>query len=188
MTSLILCLLATTLLHAQESRVHTLPFDSLNGSPAASLADVAWVEGHWRGEAFGGIVEDVWSPPLGNSMMGMFKLVVDGKVRFYEIIVLDQAGNTLHLRLKHFHADLKGWEEKNETVDFPLVKVTPDKVYFDGFTFERISQNRMNIYVLIGTKDGKQEVTFAYTRVDDEDEEDEDHDGGEHEKSGHEGS
>ena len=27
-------------------------------SPKAELAEIAWMEGHWKGEAFGGITED----------------------------------------------------------------------------------------------------------------------------------
>jgi len=48
-----------------------------NESPAATLKDVAWIAGHWQGEALGGITEEVWTAPLGKSMMGSFKLVVD---------------------------------------------------------------------------------------------------------------
>jgi len=43
------------------------------------------LQGHWKGEAFGGITEEIWSPPLGDSMMFVFKLVDEGKVVFYEI-------------------------------------------------------------------------------------------------------
>lgn len=68
------------------------------------------------------------------------------------------------LRLKHFHDDLKGWEEKNETVDFPLVKVTENRVYFDGFTFEKISDTEMNVYVVIGPEENLQEAKFPYKR------------------------
>ncbi len=141
--------------------------DSSQSSPTATLSDVAWIQGHWRGEAFGGITEEIWSPPLGNSMMCAFKLVVEGQVRFYEIVTLTEEQGTLMLRLKHFHGDLKGWEEKEETMDFPLVKVSPGKVFFDGFTFEQVSNDEMNIYVLLEDGAGnKKEEVFRYERVD----------------------
>ena len=111
-------------------------------------------------------MEEVWSPPLGGSMMCVFKLVVENEVRFYEIVTISEEHATLILRLKHFHADLKGWEEKDETVDFPLVKTETNRAYFDGFTFEKISEDEMNIYVMIGEKDGKmQEMKFPYKLV-----------------------
>ena len=133
-------------------------------SPAASLNVISWIQGSWTGEAFGGIVEEVWTPPLGGSMMCAFKLVNDDKVSFYELVTITEENNTLMLRLKHFHGNLKGWEEKDVTIDFPLVKVEKDKVYFSGFTFEKISDDEINLYVLIGEDADMHEVKFNYKR------------------------
>ena len=146
---------------AQEE-ANTLELSEGQNSPVASLSDVYWIQGHWTGEALGGQVEEIWSPPLGESMMGSFKLVQDGKVKFYEIITISEVGQTLIMRLKHFDPNLKGWEEKDETVDFKLVKLSPGKVFFDGLTFERISENEMNVYVVIEMDGKKEEVTFSY--------------------------
>ncbi len=133
--------------------------------PKATLEDVSWVTGHWKGEAFGGIAEEIWSPPLGDSMMFVFKLVTEGKVQFYEVGHIQQRDETLILQLKHFHGSLKGWEEKDETVDFKLVKLEGDKIYFDDFTIERISENEINMYVVVGDEDGSsKEVKFNYKR------------------------
>ena len=133
-------------------------------SPAANLEVVKWLSGHWRGEAFGGLIEEVWSPAVGGSMMGAFKLVVDNKVQFYEIETISEENQSLIFRLKHFNKDLKGWEEKDQTIDFKLVKVTENKVYFNGLTLEKISNDEINIYVAI--KDGgiTTEEKFTYTR------------------------
>ena len=152
---------------AQNSFPNTISADSLSGfeSPPATLQDINWIQGHWQGEALGGIVEEVWTPPLGGSMMCAFKLVVNDEVRFYELVTISEEDRTLMLRLKHFHNDLIGWEEKDETVDFTLVKVTPGKVFFDGFTFEKISDNEMNIYVIIGEEGKEQEAKFNYKVV-----------------------
>lgn len=144
---------------------NTMQYDENTGSPKAKIEDFAWIAGHWKGEAFGGIVEEMWTPPLGESMMGSFKLVTDGKTSFYELEILREVGETVILQLKHFHGDLKGWEEKNETVDFPLVKLEKNKAYFDGFTFDLISENELMMYVVVSDKGEQQEVTFHYTRV-----------------------
>ena len=140
-------------------------YDSVAGSPKANIEDVAWLAGHWQGNAFGGIVEEIWAPPLGNSMMGSFKLVADEKVQFYELETISEENETLILRLKHFCADLKGWEEKDETVDFKLVKIIYGKACFDGFTIERISENELNMYVIIDYEGTKQEMKFEYKKV-----------------------
>ena len=150
---------------AQTEFENTLDYDETLGSPEATLADVQWISGSWTGEAFGGTAEEIWSPPLGNSMMCVFKLVVDEQVRFYEICTISEENGTLILRLKHFYADLRGWEEKDETHDFRLVKVTEDKVYFDGFTFEKVSDDEITIYVRISDDEKTEEVPFYYKRI-----------------------
>ena len=147
--------------YAQEAK--TLSFKEGMQSPAASIEAAGWLAGHWRGEAFGGIAEELWSPPLGESMMFAFKLVVEGKVSFYELGAIIQTGETLVLKLKHFHGDLRGWEEKDETVDFPLVKITNNTLYFDGFTIERVNDEEINIHVLM--KEQGTEITFHYKKV-----------------------
>lgn len=139
---------------------NTLQLENHQKSPEATLAHVEWIEGHWRGEAFGGVTEEIWSPPLGDSMMFVFKLVNDNQVSFYEIGHIRQLENTLILQLKHFHGNLKGWETKDETVDFKLVKIEDDRVFFEGFTFEKVKEDEINIYVLIEEK----EVLFNYKR------------------------
>ncbi len=134
-------------------------------SPSAKLSAVAWLAGSWEGEAFGGQVQETWSPPLGDSMMCAFKLVVDGKVQFYELCQIREENGSLVLRLKHFNGDLTGWEEKNDTVEFRLVKVEKDKVYFEGFTIEKITEDKINMHVMIGDAGKESEVAFNYTRV-----------------------
>ena len=149
---------------AQEKTSNTLSFTENMTSPKANLEDVSWIQGHWKGEAFGGITEEIWSPPMGDSMMFVFKLVADEVVQFYEVGGIRQIGDTLIFQLKHFGNDFKGWEEKDETVDAKLVKVEKNRVYFDEFTFEKVSDDEINIYVVVEEKDKKEEVKFNYKR------------------------
>jgi len=129
------------------------------------LENIAWIAGTWHGEAFGGITEEIWSEPSGGSMMATFKLIVDEKVQFYEIEVIREIEDSLILQLKHFGSDLKGWETKDETVDFPLREITENKVVFEGMTFEKVSSNEMNVYVDIKKENGTVEtVKFNYKK------------------------
>ncbi|VUD58512.1 hypothetical protein TDB9533_02441 [Thalassocella blandensis] len=134
-------------------------------SPKANLQNLHWLAGHWRGEAFGGVVEEVWAPPLGGSMMGAFKLVVSDKVQFYEIETISEVNNSLIFRLKHFSKDLKGWEEKDKTVDFTLVEIQDNTFYFNGLTLQKVNDHEMNIFVVIEHKGKTTEEKFSYTRV-----------------------
>ena len=133
-------------------------------SPPAKLSEVAWLAGNWVGKAFGGETQEFWAPPLGDSMMGAFKLVNNGKVEFYELCQIREENGSLILRLKHFHGDLKGWEKQDDTVEFPLVKMEENAAYFEDFTIRKISPNEIRMYVLIGAKGEESEVEFKYFR------------------------
>lgn len=161
MKTIIILFLGLGICGAQE----TLQLQEGQVSPNADLRNISWITGHWKGEAFGGITEEIWSPPLGESMMFVFRLVNDGKVSFYEAGHIKQEGPTLLMQLKHFHGNLKGWEERDETVDFKLVKLEKEKVYFEGLTMEKVSDDEINVFVLIEDSGGGKEVLFNYKRV-----------------------
>lgn len=150
--------------NAQNKEKYTLPYNDTIGSPKAGLDAIAWISGSWEGKALGGTVEEIWTPPLGNSMMCTFKLVINNKVIFYEFVTISEEKGTLIMRLKHYDEKLHGWEKKDETVDFKLVKVTPNRVYFDGFTFEKVSPTEMNIYVVFKQKGKSTLATFSYKK------------------------
>lgn len=110
-------------------------------SATFNIDDYTWLAGHWIGDGFGGISEEVWALPADETMMGMYRHVKDGKLVFYEFLLLDKDG----LRLKHFHSDLKGWETKDEFVTFPMVEYSASKLVLKGLTFEKKSDTEMEI-------------------------------------------
>jgi len=129
------------------------------------LENITWISGTWHGEAFGGKIEEIWSKPSGGSMMASFKLINDGTVSFYEIEIIREVENSLLLQLKHFDGELKGWETKDETIDFPLKQITPTKVTFEGMIFEKVGDDKMNIFVDIKNENGDVEIVeFNYFR------------------------
>lgn len=147
---------------------NTLKLDDPSNMPNASLQSLAWLQGHWQGESMGGISEEIWSLPAAGSMMGVYRFIKDGNVSFYEIVTITEEKSSLMLRLKHFNADLTGWEEKEETVDFPLVKMEENTAFFDGFTIRKVNFNEMIIYVMIGTENDLREEAFRYRRAEKE--------------------
>ena len=140
----------------------------LSNKGTISIDDMAWIAGNWNGEMMGGQFEETWNAPLGGEMMGMFKLASDGKVSFYEIMTIVPEENSYVLRLKHFSPGLVGWEEKDKSVEFPLLTTSSDEIRFDGLTFQK-SDDGMNIEVLVD-EDGEQakRIKFQCKRVTDE--------------------
>lgn len=146
--------------------MRTFPGGAPGEAPAADpLSDVAWIAGHWQADALGGRCEEVWAPPQGSSMVGKFKLVDDGNIDFHEILSLAEEQGSLALKLKHFNADLTGWEEKDEVRVFPLVKIEPEAAYFDGMTFRRIGPDTLQVHVAISREGAVEEAEFLYHRV-----------------------
>jgi len=111
--------------------------------------------GHWEGEAFGGVFEEVWQPPSAGSMCGTFKLIVNEKVSFYEIFIITIDSSGPNLNLKHFNADLTGWEEKDEVVNFPFISFNDNELQFDGLIYRKTSDETMQIILKMKNSEGK---------------------------------
>lgn len=141
---------------------NTLHYNDEKGSEKASLKDIQWLEGNWKGEAFGGTYVENWSKPSGGSMLFSFKLVVDGKVVLYEFGHITEKENSLLFQIKHFDSNLKGWEEKDKSEDFKFIKKEGNRMYFDKFTFEYISKNEVRLYAYF--EDSKEEVIFNFKK------------------------
>jgi hypothetical protein len=133
-------------------------------SPKASIKEISWIAGNWYGEIWGGQFEEIWSKPSAGSMMASFKFIENEQVKFYELMTISEHQDSLVLRLKHFGPQLKGWEEQDRSVDFHLVKLTDNAVYFDGYTYKRISPNELHVYVMLDSKENKQATQFVFKR------------------------
>ena len=163
----VLAISLTLLLAAFASaQPETRSLDPELGSPQARIEDVAWLEGHWSGQALGGIAEEIWSPATAHTMMGMFRHIDGDSVGFYEIFIISEENGSLVLRLKHFNDDLTGWEEKDEMVTFPLVKLGSEEAYFDGLTYRRTAGNQLQVFVRMESGEGgTEELGFHYDLV-----------------------
>ncbi|MEZ5919927.1 MAG: DUF6265 family protein [Parvularculaceae bacterium] len=127
--------------------------------PSAKIEDVAFLTGHWIGEGLGACAEEIMSAPSGGQIMGMFRSVAkDGSLRFYEFYTIAEKDGSLVLKIKHFNPDLTGWEEKNETVDFPLVEIEGETAYFDDLTFARTGKKSFASAVMV---DGQGAARFS---------------------------
>lgn len=133
--------------------------------PPAKASDLNWLVGQWRGEGLGGVCEEAWVPASGGSMLGIFRLLKDGKNVFYEFIVITEAEGTISVRLKHFNPDMTGWEEKDKTVDFRLVELGENVAYFNGLTY-RLDGDTLKIYLALKGSEGVREEAFVFHRMD----------------------
>ena len=87
-----------------------------------SLSELSFLSGHWTGEAFGGTVEEVWSEPSANAMMGMFRLQFDGIDKLYEFLLIEKNDENIVMRFKHIRRGYK--EMEDEPIILVLKKVS----------------------------------------------------------------
>jgi hypothetical protein len=90
----------------------------------ARLEDLAWLEGYWSGRVNGDEVDEVWAGASAGAMMGMFRCIAEGSVRFYEFMTISKDSERVELTIKHFDPALVGWEEKDNAARFVLTEAT----------------------------------------------------------------
>jgi hypothetical protein len=158
-------LFAGTAMAQSVKTEHTFKLDDADSRVPATLEDVAWMVGSWGGEAFGGTFEEVWNPPSLGTMVGMFKVLGDEQVVFYELLLLAEEEGSLVIKVKHFHPDFTAWEEKDDYVTFRLVSVGPDAAHFSGLSFYRISDDEIHAYIALHNDEKVWEEKLVYRRT-----------------------
>lgn len=152
---------------AEPRTEHTWQLSEGEARPAANIEDAAMLVGSWTGTAFGQRFEETWNPPSAGTMVGMFKLIGDDGVSFYELMLLAEEEGTLFLKVKHFNADFTAWEDKADYVTFKLVKKSPDELHFGGLSFYRRSDTRIDAYIVLRSGDEISEQPLLFERASD---------------------
>lgn len=116
-------------------------------SPPATLDQLDWLVGQWAGEGIQGApAMESWLPPAGGTMVGTFvqeREDEDGpmKIMFTEHMYISEEDGSLALKLKHFNADMTGWEEKDDFLTFRLVAIEDCAVYFNALTLRCLDRD-----------------------------------------------
>ncbi|QYK52856.1 MAG: hypothetical protein KF824_11405 [Fimbriimonadaceae bacterium] len=97
---------------------------------SAEINQLAFFAGHWQGTRGDAWVEEWWSAPKDDILMGSFRMHSKGKLVFSESIRLSITEKTVEMGLKHFSPDFTGWEEKNETTKFALTAIKSNQAIF----------------------------------------------------------
>lgn len=130
------------------------------------IADLEFMAGNWQATSDWGDMDEFWSSPSGNCMMCTFRCVKDGKIVFYEFIVIEQNENDSVpiLKLRHFNPGSIGWEDKDSPYLYPVTFLNGQKVIFERpdkktiITYERLSKNTLKSVLTQGTPE-KQKIT-----------------------------
>ena len=161
----LLCIASTAPQEPKEAS-EKLTEHTLKASPGSSVAaewsQLKFLQGAWAGDGFDADCDEAWSAPAGDCMLGTFRMVKDGKLRFTEFCMIDKdADGGIRMRLKHFTPAFHSWEEKDKYVSFPLVRIEKDTAYFGGLTYAKQPDGTLKIWVALEQADGSfQEVAL----------------------------
>jgi hypothetical protein len=115
--------------------VHDPPAkDAAPATPSASVASlgaVGFLAGTWRGSMGEDFVEEIWSEPHGQSVMGSFRwLRPNGTPVLFEMLLISKEDDALRLRLRHYTATLEAKDEKPMTLK--LTESAPNRAVFSA--------------------------------------------------------
>lgn len=140
---------------------------------AGSPAVMQFIEGHWKATQPDGLtVEGTWFAPEGDNMVGMMRMMKDGKATMYEILAYEQSAQGLVSLVKHFKPGLIGLEEKDKQDRYNFLEAGKDKVYYQKegddlrILYERRSPDQFAI--MRGNQENGQwvyEDLFLFNRV-----------------------
>jgi hypothetical protein len=129
--------------------------------PTRDIKELSFMSGKWSTHGAWGDMEESWSDPLGNCMVCAYRCVKEGKVIFYEFIVIEQQGQDIIMKLRHFSPGNIGWEEKDKPYEYPLMFLEKDRARFErpdkktALTFERVTPEKLKVILERQDKNGK---------------------------------
>ena len=128
-------------------------------SAPPQLSDAAWLAGHWVSNQEKAVAEEIWTAPRGNSMLGTFRLVEGGRLKFAEVMTLLQEKDAVVLRIRHFSPELDPWEKDGPNT-WTATSLTAERLMFEAKgspvpKFEFIKRGKTGMRVRLTFKAGK---------------------------------
>lgn len=165
----IVCVVGVSVLYAQQKGDRESTDEQNKGK---LLSNLSWIAGTWVANKDGNHLEEIWSEPVGDTMMGMFRWVKDGKVWMNEIMTITDESEGLVFRLRHFDRKMTAWEDKDDPFYYPVKHVGRNEIVFENpkrdqprsMTYRRVDDT---LYVILeGYKDGQKSgsMDFVFQR------------------------
>jgi Domain of unknown function (DUF6265) len=88
------------------------------------IADLSWMAGSWTGESRGIQMEEHWTAPNGNSMVGIHRDTGKGRTLLFEFLRIEQQGDQIvYLSMPN---------GRSPATPFPLKEVSGTRVVFEN--------------------------------------------------------
>ena len=111
---------------------------ALGQEPAGQVSDLAWMTGHYKGSTGNGSLEEHWAKPDGGSIASLVRSTTDGKTNMIELIVIEEDGDSLTLRLKQWDPGMDARSEGFQIMK--LIQLGNKKVVFKGTSDDGLQQ------------------------------------------------
>lgn len=90
----------------------------------ATIADLSWLAGSWTATTQGIAMEEHWTAPKGNSMIGLHRDVGKGRTLVFEFLRIEQQGDRIvYLSMPN---------GRSPATPFPLKEVSGTRVVFEN--------------------------------------------------------
>jgi len=137
-----------------------------NAQQDTAISDFSFLTGYWSGEGMGGQSEEVWMPPSGGRMFGIFKQSNDDGLIFTEFMEIAEVDGQFLLRLKHFSPDFSGWEEKTEHLTFRFTGKSENSANFGSLRYKMSDTDTLIIELDMQQQSGTTKTeTFVLNRA-----------------------
>lgn len=98
---------------------------------AGSLSDISFIEGHWKATVEDRNIEAIWSAPAGDNLVGIVRMMKDGKATLYEMFAFEETEQGLVAQVKHFKPGLIGLEEKDKSDRYTFLEAEKGRAIFE---------------------------------------------------------
>ncbi len=126
---------------------------------SANISDLAWMTGDWSGPAGPGTLEEHWIEPRDGSISALVRMTGNGSTSMIELIVIEQEGDSLVLRVQQWNPGFAPRSEEPQTMS--LVSSEPNRVQFEatsegGMKSLGYSRDGENFSIHVGTAQGQE--------------------------------
>lgn len=136
--------------------------DSTCKSVSMKINKMGWLEGNWKSKGKKISIQESWTRNGAHSMMCVASIYESNSIILFEICTITEENGSLILRIRHFDAGLQAWEEKDKPLEKQLIKAAKNRIYFDGYTFEKTGKDQMTLF--IQSKPENEMLTIPYVR------------------------
>ena len=95
---------------------------------SATVSDLAWMTGHYKGTTGNGTLEENWAEPAGGSIASLVRSTGGEGTTMIELIVVEEKGDSLTLRLKQWDPGMKPRADGFQVME--LIEIGDKKVVF----------------------------------------------------------